>query len=262
MWVILLIIIALVAWTNGDSSGVEMILKIVAIGALFLGSLWLLVKVPWLVIGVVIYVIVYFAQKSYKQNKEIKNNSIDEKTKDIHEEKIEEYINISNSKFKDELNQNTKTPEEYENERWLVESEKIIKQANSDYKYIKIQLMSNARSGEYLIIGDKKCVFFNYESKYIDNYINRKDQSIRSNKLLGGRDFHGQLLYEIKDIKQYNFYIETLMTLALEDDIIIKPTFIEECRTVTKNVSLPYTYTGQFIYLHKINAELRCSIEY
>lgn len=175
---------------------------------------------------------------------------------------VADEINTTNTKFKDELNQNTKNPEEILNEKWLIESEKINKQAEFDYKHIKAQLLSNARSGDYLTVGDKKCVFFNFESKYTDKCINRKDQSTHTNKIFGGHELHGRVVYEINDYNQYNLYLTTLKKLASEDGILINPVFIEECDSITKNVNLPYTYTGRLIYLHKISAKLNCSIEY
>lgn len=164
--------------------------------------------------------------------------------------------------FKDELNQNTKTLEEVENEKWLIESEKIIIQAESDFKYIKSQLLSKAKSGEYLTIGDKKHIYFNYESKYLSQCIEREDQSTHTRKLFGGREFHGRVAYEIKDVKIYNLYLSTLKNMASEDDIVITPIFIEKYMSKSNSINLPYVYNGPYSIMHEVKIHLKCYVDY
>ena len=258
MWAVLLIILVLVAWMSGDPSGVEMIIKIIVVGGLILGALWLIAFVPWLVFIIVILGIVY----AFINNKKSDYNNINNRSNYIDESAVSACNKDINTKFKEELKQNTKTPDEVLYEVWLRESKETIKLAEINYNQIKLQLLSKAKAGEYLLIGDKRYIINDYKDDFISKCIKRDYHTIYTYKILGGKKYSGSVTYEIKDFKLYNLYLNTLSSLAFEDGIDIIPVFIEKCMSETKSINMPYVYEGPCSLTHEVKTFIKCSIEY
>ena len=66
--IILILILAFIAFCNGDSSGFEMIGKVILYIALFLGIGWIIVEVPWLLILVIVGIVIWAVISSNNTN--------------------------------------------------------------------------------------------------------------------------------------------------------------------------------------------------
>ena len=210
------------------------------------------------IIGIIIWAIV--SSKSNNRNSSANNlssnNYIEYQQKRV--ENRASFIDNSNlTDFQRQLQENTKTPQQVEDENWLKEKEQITNEANRDYKYIKQKLLDKVKSGQYSMVGNQKCISLNYYCDYLLKCVDIQYYYRPTKKVC----------YNISKAKQYNLYLNVITKLASEDSISVIPFFAEV--NIIKNseskISLPYTYThkyGQSVATHKIKAYLECSIHY
>lgn len=263
---------AFVALCNGDSSGVEAIGKIILYIGLFIGVGLIIAYVPWLLlIGIVIAIVVAVASSS-NGNKYSTHNTTSINYTDYYgkEEKIEMPL-IDNSNltdFQKQLQENTKTPQQVEDENWIKESENIKKNAEEDYSAIKQSLLQMAQSGKYTIVNDRKCVKIDFPYAHIQEYIKRTHSSNPTGKR-GTNSYkkNEKVYYTLDKVKQYELYMKIIKEYASCDNIDIEPYFVEIMDTPLEKykhrVSLPYTYSHDFwTHDHKVKVYLDCSIVY
>ncbi len=163
------------------------------------------------------------------------------------------------STFKDELNQVTKTSEQIINEN----HQKIISDAENTYEFVKNKLISKAKMGEYTTLGNKKCIIYEFESSCIRDCLISEDNTIQTKKFWGrGYNISGSKTWKIGNFEKYNLYLKTLNSLAIKDNIKITPKFITIHIGKTEIINLPYTCRGEDSLFRKVQAYLRCSIEY
>ncbi|GLB26630.1 hypothetical protein LXJ15735_28710 [Lacrimispora xylanolytica] len=258
MWIVLLIILVLLAWFNGDSSGVEMIVKVVAIGALILATLWLFMKLPWLVLGVVFFIILYANYKSYKNNKK---SNIDNFQTDNSEVNIRTPLD-NMTKFKEELNQITKSPEQVKNEIISMELEAADKSTNISYEIIKQQLLEKAETGQYEFTNGNKIITIDYMDYNLSGCLNHIKRNVFINKTLFNP--HGEYttenIYSIVKQEYYDFYLSKINKLAKEDGIVITPVLVNNSeKDLPVLFDIPCIIQG-FRFEYKL--ALRCTICY
>lgn len=249
---------------NGDSSGFEAIGKVILYIGLFIGVGAIIVYAPWLILVIIVGVVVWAVASSKSQSGNNSNNSI---TSDFYVEYKQQsdrtessFVDDSNlSDFQRKLQENTKTPEQVEDENWIKEKEQITYEANKDYEYIKQRLLNRAKSGQYSTINGYKNISIDYYCDYLLRCVERRYYYRPTEKAC----------YNISKVKQYNFYLDVINKFASTDNISIISFFAET--NIIKNsenkISLPYTYTytyeyGQSVATHKIKAYLKCSIRY
>jgi len=253
-----------IALCNGDASGFEAIGKIILGIALFIGVGCIIVYAPWLIL-VAIVGIAFWIIISSKGNKGDNCNNTNYSSSNNYnsyqhqsEENKKPFIDNSiQTDFQRQLQENTKTPQQVEDENWLKEKEQITNEANRNYEFIKKQLLDKAKSGQYSIVENHKYISINFYCDYILKCVDRHYYYRPTEKVC----------YNINKIKQYNLYLNTITKFALEDNIKVIPFFAEV--NIIKNsesrIDLPYTYMhkyGQSVATHKIKAYLECSIHY
>lgn len=109
IWIIILVICALFAALNGDSSGVIAIAKIIGIGTLILGIMWIFANCPWLIVIVVLGFLIFFICQPFKNvnNSTIIDNYEGDKTQ-TEDNRIISNPNLTG--FKAELQEKHKNP--------------------------------------------------------------------------------------------------------------------------------------------------------
>jgi len=223
----------------------------------------IIIFVPWLlIIGIVIVGFIYFINK--KNNVIDKNNNVNQNNNDT----LSLSYNQEPSDFQRQLQENTKTPQQVENENWIKESENIKKVVENDYSTIKHELLKIAQSGKYTIVNEKKCVKIDFLSSYLQECIKRTHSSNPTGKR-GTNSYkrNEKVYYTLDKVKQYELYIKIIKEYASCDNIDIKPYFVEIMDTPLEKykhrVSLPYTYSHDFwTHDHKVKVYLDCSIVY
>lgn len=271
--VILILILAFIALCNGDSSGFKAIGKVILCIGLFIGVGCIIVYAPWLILVVIAIAIIWAIVSSKKHNS---NSSTDNITNDHYidynqqTEKIKT-LSIDNSnltEFQKQLQENTKTPQQVEDENWIKEKETIKNRANYDFSAIKRELLDKAQKGQYIVINNHKCITFNYDCSYLLSCVGCQYSRNYTDKA-GTPNFKlvEKVYYHIINEKQFALYLSTIKELALQDNININ-TFFAEINLVRhrKNrITLPYTFTGgngMGVSSHKIKVYLECSIRY
>ena len=169
--------------------------------------------------------------------------------------------------FIDELNQNTKTPQQVEDENWLKEKEQIKIIANADFADIKRKLLNKAKMGQYSITNGYKMISIDYYCSYLMQCVHREHfynptgrmgtSSYRTNK---------KVSYSINKAKQYDLYLSIIKEFASIDNISISPFFVEKDPVLFQKenkINLPYTYAHEWrTTSHEIKAYLKCTIQY
>lgn len=269
--VILILILAFIALCNGDSSGFEAIGKVILYIGLFIGVGAIIVYAPWLILVVIVGVIIWAVTslKSHSSNSSpdniANNHYVDYKQQS---DRIEAH-SIDNSNLTDfqrQLQENTKTPKQVEDENWLKEKEHVIKNAQGDYKYIKDQLVEKAKNGDYINLDQQKQIIYNFECSFLLSCINRKYSSNPSGRI-GTSSYkpNEKVDYYINNSKQYYLYLNTIKELAQIDNISIKEIFISKKDSADNGtyVNIPYTYTNTILVrFHQIKVILECLIRY
>lgn len=273
--IILLLIMIVIGTCKNDYSLIIGLGKIILYGAVIFGILFigaLAIEVPALSVlfigGVIIFLVYTFGnnkKESLINNTDDSNNStIKQEENDI---KIESSQVIDKSEFQKELEANTKTHQQVEDEKWLKEKDYIKQTAEKDYNYIKNGLLEKAKNAEYITINQNKQIIYKYKCSFLLSCVHREHfynptgrrgtSSYRSNK---------KVSYSINKINQYDFYLSTIKELALKDNISINPFFVELDPVVYQKenrINLPYTYAHEWrTTSHEIKAYLKCTIQY
>ncbi|MCM1232628.1 MAG: hypothetical protein NC489_21085 [Ruminococcus flavefaciens] len=279
-YLILFLIIAFVALCKGDSSLMEGIIKFVLIGGVILGIMFIGAYVPWLLIIAVVGIILYFVFQNNSDtpshhsqstnNKDDYNFHIDlpePKTTVTTNNQIQN-INSTPSDFQKELAQNTKTPQQVENDKWVTEMLNIERCAKKDYERIKDQLLRKAKSGEYTTTNENKYITIDYECEYIEKCIKRVASTNPTGKR-GTNSYkeNAKVQYTLDKTKEYELYLTTIKEIANPDNVNVSSYFTEILDTALKKyeikTTLPLTYTHDFwVHNHKVKAYLKCSIQY
>lgn len=167
--------------------------------------------------------------------------------------------------FQDELNQVSKSKEEYEKTEYEKRFEYGNDEAEWCFKKIREKLLKMASSGQYQTVGNKKIIHLDYEISYSsDMGLKLNVQRFDFGKTIFNR--HGKsgfyIKYDIVDKGQYDGFINKIKELAQNDNISI------EIRAVDKEFSgiefvptLGYRTQGASIETF-IKLIIRCSVEY
>lgn len=268
--IIVLILLVIMGICKDDYSLVIAIGKFIGIGALILGVLWIIAYCPWLIILIIIGLIVFLICHSSNNNSSTNNTTYNNYSNNTNQSENTSYSKpIYNSEltgFKAELQENTKTPKQVEDENWLKEKEEIIKFANNDYSFIKKELLNKAKCGQYIISNGQRRITLDFVTSYLLGCIERKYSSNPTGKI-GTSSYrkNEKVYYNISKIKQYNLYLSTINELASIDQIDVKVAYLSKKDSVDigNYVTLPYTYTNNLLVsCYKIVVYLQCSIEY
>lgn len=252
--------------------------KIIVYGAVILGVLYIetiIIQTPVFsfvfVIGLSIFLICKFINKN-NNNDSIKDCDSATKsatTKPIKDENITSDIikkETISSDFQKELQQNTKTPQQVEDENWLKEKEDIIKTAQNDYNFIKSKLLEKAKNGKYITLNQQKQIIYNFQSSFLLSCIDRKYSNNPSGRIrTRSYKLNEKIDYNISKRRQFDFYLNTIKELANNDNICVKEKFIGKKDSADSGIyiNLPYTYTNNLLVrFHQIEAILYCSVEY
>lgn len=270
--IILILVLAFIALCNGDSSGVEAIGKTILYIGLFIGVGAIIVYAPWLLlVGIVIAVIVAITSSSNNRySSPTANNNYNNYPNLEREEKVENNLidNTNLTDFQRQLQENTKTPQQVEDENWIKEKESITNSANYDFSAIKRALLDKAGKGQYTVSNGQKCISLEYYCSYLLSCIDRQ-YSRNPTGRMGTSSYrtNEKASYRIEKMKQYNLYLSVIKELALKDNISINPFFTE--RDVPNNrenkITMPYTFTHKYglgVSSHQIKVYLECSIKY
>lgn len=265
--IVLFLIIIFIAAAKGDFSGILMVFQWVLYVGAFLLFGWVFIQSPIaaiILLGVIFAIIYSIAKKSNnkKENKSSNNKNILSSNSN---QQIKNDISLTG--FKAELQDNTKTLIEAEDEKWQAQKSQIDSNIQLTYKLIKDELLDKAKRGEYFVINNKRRIILDHEYNFSPNCMSRtitknptgtfKTNNYRENV---------KISYTISDLKYYNYLISTITDLAKVDDIVIQVVYKEKMINKEKEhiiINLPYTYTETFIdYSHKLIPYLRCTVEY
>lgn len=270
--IILILILSFIALCNGDASGFEAIGKIVLYIGLFIGVGAIIAYAPWLILIVIVMSIAIIVLISSSSNNGSHSNPTNNNYTDYQqqEEKIEQPL-VDNSKLTDfqrELQENTKTPKQVEDENWIKEKEKILAAAKYDLSAIKRAFLDKAKSGQYTVLNDKKCIYVEYCCSSLLSYIDRQYSRNPTGKM-GTSSYRSneKVLYRVGKVKQYNLYLAIIKKLAAKSNISINPFFTEMdiVNNRENRITIPYTFTHKYgigVSTHQIKAYLECSIKY
>lgn len=230
---------------------------------------WIISYCPWLILiiiaGFVVYIICHLSNNNSSPNSTAYNN-INNTPQTNNINYSEPIYNSELAGFKAELQENTKTPQQVNNENWLKEKEQITKEANRDFKNIKQKLLDKAKTGQYSVTNGQRYILLAYNCPYLLNCVNRQYFRNPTGKLgTSSYKANERAYYHIDKIKQYDLYLFVIRELATQDSINIIPFFTEMDIVHNKEnkITLPYTYTHQWnVSSHKIKAYLICSIHY
>lgn len=266
--IVLIVIGALLAFINGDDSLLLAILKMIGSASLILGILFIFAYAPWLVLLIIIGLIIFVVYQSSSNNStsNTQNNNVNSNSNTSIPNKNTVVNNPNLTGFKAELQNNTKTPKQVENEKWIREQKNIKSIAVIDYNTIKNQLLSKAKGAEYTVSSNKRVIRLRHECNYMMSCVKTKSSTNPSGrKYTNSYRENFKLEYWIEKQKEYDYYIMTMQQLAKEDGLTIHPVFVEVDTTYHKEkiISMPYTYTNRFFTpVHKIKGYLNCYVEY
>lgn len=257
--IILILILAFIAFGNGDSSGFEMMGKVILYIALFLGIGWIIVEVPWLLILVVVGIVILAFTSSNNTNSNTTNTNITYEYQDkIYENETVVKPITNPTSFQNELQQNSKTPEEVNYEAVILEKQEIIKQVQSDYKYIKSEIMNKAKSGQYTNCLTGKNIVVDVYSSQLKKYISsRLNKDIIKQGGIGNQS----VTYYISNNQMYNYYLSEIRKLADIAGIAICVIFKDNAKHLEFD-SLPCNVSNSIVYPRDYSINLRCSINY
>lgn len=266
---IVIVILAFIALCNGDPSGVKAIVKIMGVGAFIFGAFWIFAYCPWIIIviiiGSILVAIICNSSNGSHINKEKSNNTINQTNANV---ETKSNIIQEPSNFQRQLQENTKTLQQVEDENWLKEKEQISLIANNNYADIKRKLLDKAKNGQYTTSNGQKNISLEYCCLYLLGCVDRQyfrnptgrmgTSSYRSNE---------KVYYHISKAKEYNLYLTVIKDLALKDNVSINLFFteIDVPHNRENRITLPYTFTHKYgigVSTHKIKAYLECSIQY
>lgn len=266
MPIVLLIILSLLALSNGDSSGVLMIAKFIGYVAIFclVGYCILNPVLLIIVIGILILALIALFYSDSKNS----SRASKQDTNACHyaNTTTNTPVTIENKELTDfqaELQKNTKTPLQAHEERRAREKEQITKNVKTEYEDIKRNLLEKAQKGQYTQDAYGKRIVIDYASgiqKYVSN---KRDPASETTVVNGKRIYSGNHKYTFSasDIVLYDFYISEIRKFAKTDGITISLVLIDRL-THKEYFSLPVSirYPGMMSY--NVEVFLRCSITY
>lgn len=270
--IIFILLLAFLAFLNGDPSGIEAIIKIIVVGA-FVICIGFIVTEPvfWVIVGILFLIFVlYLMCSSISRNVSSKMTHIDIKE----ESEIKEIINEStvnktthtkkkNTGFKLELENNSRTITQVKSEHNLKISNEAQEMAKHDYNLIKNELLECANNGKYQIINEYKVITYIYKKKYRPSFIGSKDEFVYINRTFfnPGGEFANKVSIFIVDRSFYDCYISYLNRLSRLDDISIKPVIINSNNENDIHF-LPCTIQGFGVYSSSYMFALKCEVKY
>lgn len=266
--IIALILVIIIGICKDDYSLLISLGKIIGIGALVFGSLWLVACYPFLIVVIVgIILIICLLSLTSQNNKNFSDDNDVYTTNKLNEKTLSVPTSNNNlTDFQIELEQNTKTLEQTAEEEWEKEKEQIINEVHSDYRNIREIILNKARSGQYIYIDGCKYISIDYNCPYLLKCVDR-EYSYNPTGRIGTRNYNKneKAIYQIKKLKQYYFYIDAIKELSINDNMNIFPFFneVDEAHQTENRITLPYTYKHQWkVPTHRIKAYLKCSIKY
>lgn len=247
---------------KGDNSLLLAIFKFIGYAAIIFIVLCMIGYTPWLCVLIIIGIVIFIICQSNNKNSNI-DNIHNNQVNTIPEYEQQEINNPTLTGFKAELQANTKTPNQVEDEEWCNNKIEIIKRASNDYLYIKNELMDKAKSGKYNIVNGKRIIIIQRECGYIMKFISRNYSELPTGKIYtSSYRSNAKTVYAVNRIKEYNLYCEELKRLATIDDIDANLIFIDNSLNVKTVVNLPYIDKSLLCRTNKIQAYWKCTIEY
>lgn len=159
--------------------------------------------------------------------------------------------------FQDELNKNTKTPQDVDND--LRKSMDV--KAWYEYSEIKEYMLLKVRRGEYTISGDKKCVTIYYDLHYdLKDLV--KEEEIHTRQPTGFLNLRTRDLIQRRIVvdesrrKEYDYFIESITEYGRDDDIEITPVMYDRRKGIEYTIPTPIigVYIFGYIFCLKCTA--------
>lgn len=266
--ILVFIILFFIGICQDDYSLIIGIGKIIAIGALVVFFLFCLTQPILLITISVIVILIVMIISHYKKNSNSFNNKEQNLSHKYETLSVNKINSTELSDFQKKLRQNSKTPQQVEDESWLKEKEQIILIANNDFTNIKQKLLDKAKNGQYTAFNDQKYISVEYYCPYLLNCVDRQYSSNPTGRVrTSSYRTNEKAYYHINKVKQYNLYLTSIKELALKDNISINPVFkeMDVPHNRENRITLPYTFTNKYsigVITHKITAYLECSIKY
>lgn len=267
--IIFIILFALFACLNGDSSGVEAIAKVIGGVVLFIvvGSIIVfMMDNPAIIIGIIVLAVLAAIVYSLTKENKSKSTSYYQKTKDdyntyndtCYEEKTE-----SLSDFQKELQQNTKTPQQVETIKSEQKLNQIYSYAESTYQLIKQEIMTQAKNANYTYKSGNKTIIYDYKFRHRPEFIGRRLEHVFINQSLFNPQgqYANKLTMFITDQDYYNNFMAKIHSLAGEDNISVKPLMIHKKNNSTFDY-FPFTIQGFGVSEFDYDFVLRCIVSY
>lgn len=259
--IILLLILAIGYALCGDTSGIKAIGKFILYGALILGVMAIIVYAPWLII-IIIAVVIIWACVSSKGNSH-PNNTGSYDNPIINTSQNEIIHDDSLTGFKAELQENTKTPLQIQEEQNNKEVREAYTQAENDYAAIKRNILNQAKSGNYQATNGKRNIIYDFDYMFTPSFIKSESKMVHINKTMFNQS--GQLANEvsfsISNYTYYNSYIRKIKELAKQDDISVDPLVVKKNDSSVVH-SLPFRTVGFAESDYHYKFILRCRIQY
>lgn len=219
------VISALFAALNGDTSGIEAIIKFILYAVCIFGILAMLAFYPLVLLIIILGIIAFcvclsiYDKYKYKQRKNAQENI-------IFETNVQEELpaNTQTTDFMSELNSITKSPQEIESELYEYAKSK----ASFEYCNIKKSILDKAERGAYSTIGNKKSITYYHNIKLL-NYIEKEElNTTKPTGILGTQSkfvFRTIVIVNPKRKQEYDFFMENITELATVDGITIETVY-------------------------------------
>lgn len=261
--IIFIILFALFAFLNGDSSGIEAIAKIVGFLLLFIivGSIAVfMMDNPIVLIGVVAFIIiVVLIHNSIRSNGSNKHQVSKKNNIDYNKKRNE--MAMPTSDFQRELQKNTNSMEKAINNKWLKEQKEIIETVQWNYKDIKNKILEKAKNGEYSLLDNCKYINIMYESDYLTRCIGLKSEMLYEKQLFSTigttrRKFTAYL----SNKRGYDFYLSEIKKIAQDDNINIDVILLKD--GIIENTNFPFSFITTPSSYAMLRFNLDCTIKY
>ena len=167
--------------------------------------------------------------------------------------------------FKDELNRVSRTIEditELENQKQMKLG---IKDAKSDYKLIKDELLEKARQGKYQIIDGNRRIILYYNKAVINEDFELSSSSTRLNKsIFNPKGSCATLMkYSLINDIHYDNYMKTMTYLCQKDGIKVKAIGMYNYHDKDiKLFDIPGSISGLVMFESQLSVCLECIVEY
>lgn len=164
--------------------------------------------------------------------------------------------------FKRQLENVTKPIEQVNSEELNV----LKCQIENEYSLIKQKMLEMAKSGQYTLENRQKEIILNYESALLENFIRMTHKIVIVNRTLSNPtgDCSNEVIYEIIEQEKYDFFVDTLERLSVEDDISITPVMFKyDKHYVDKDIyKIPCAIHGFRLTTNSYQPILRCVVRY